>query len=740
MPSPTGRSTLRCAGPRTMRMPSQAQALPATGDSSADLTLVDAWYAQALQAFGARGLDEAIAERFSAHWVRWSQRLSLLRGIFGFVVSRHATRIVCPFSAPGLPILLALHRLFSARPPQLYLVEFLRGEPNGTAARIKEAVHVWLFATLLPPVLVGAQVMTPWEAQAYARKYRLPLERFTFIAFPMVRQPSPCLSEPAGLPRHVLSSGRAACDWPTLISAARGATWPLTIVCSAEDRATVDALNHDGRATVLSEITHEEHQHLLDSAEVYALVLREQRASSGQVRLARAIEAGVPVVATRVRGLEGYVDAGTTALAVPVGDAAALRAAIDHLLLDAALRDGLRRKAHAAMQSRSLEAYVDRIRAFVFDPREPKLRVAFCGPIGAIGKPAGGGYESANRRNCDALARRGVAVIELPYPHVATRPVAKLLRYGASFLRATAFLIARRKNYDLLHLTPLNMHFALAESWLVACARWAGKPVLLDIRAGTFVRHYEGGSALYRRTIDRTLRLASRVAVEGQAYIPFVQQRSSAPVLHFPNYVDSPALRQSPAAQSLGRASPMRLIYFGRIVAEKGVETALSVLVVLLARGHDVELELIGDGPAIFVAELRQRHSKLPITWSAGLPVEAILQRAALAHFFIFASRHDGEGHSNALNEAMSVGLVPVCSDQGFTRSVVGDAGVVLSVTAQASDYATVIEDILLTDSWGRLSQRARQRVRALYSEEATLPPLIDTYRRLLADKSQRRP
>ena len=185
----------------------------------------------------------------------------------------------------------------------------------------------------------------------------------------------------------------------------------------------------------------------------------------------------------------------------------------------------------------------------------------------------------------------------------------------------------------------------------------------------------------------------------------------------------------------LDRNTPVRLIYFGRLVAEKGIETALSTLVVLLARGHAVELELIGDGPAAFVAELRQRHTKLPVTWSTALPVEAILQRAASAHFFIFASRHDGEGHSNALNEAMSLGLVPVCSDQGFTRSVVGDAGVVLSVAAQASDYAAVIEDILLTDSWATLSQRARQRVRALYSEEATLPPLIDTYRRMLADR-----
>jgi glycosyltransferase involved in cell wall biosynthesis len=173
-------------------------------------------------------------------------------------------------------------------------------------------------------------------------------------------------------PRLVLSSGRAACDWATLLSAARSATWPLTIVCSAEDRRGVDALNHDGRAHVLSEISHEEHAALLASAEVYALVLREQRASSGQVRLARAIEAGVPVVATLVQGLEGYVEGGVTALAVPAGDTASLRAAIDRLVDDPAARAELRHTAHLAMRSRSLEAYVEQIRTFVFDQTEER--------------------------------------------------------------------------------------------------------------------------------------------------------------------------------------------------------------------------------------------------------------------------------------------------------------------------------------------------------------------------------
>jgi glycosyltransferase involved in cell wall biosynthesis len=360
------------------------------------------------------------------------------------------------------------------------------------------------------------------------------------------------------------------------------------------------------------------------------------------------------------------------------------------------------------------------------------IRVAYCGPIAAIGKPAGGGYESANRRNCDALTRRGVTVVELPYPKVTAQPLLRLLRYGASFLQVAFYLLARRGDYDLLHITPLNMHFAWPESLLVSSARRAGKPVLLDIRAGTFVRHYAGAGMLYRAAIDRTLRRASEVAVEGPAYIPFVRERTQAQARHFPNYVDGPALGTAPAPRALDETAPVRLVYFGRLVAEKGIETALDTLALLIENGHAAELEFIGDGPAAYLALLRQRHAHLPVTWTASMPVAAILQRVAGAHFFIFASRHDGEGHSNALNEAMAIGLVPVCSEQGFTRSVVGNAGVVLPVGAPPSDYAAVIADILWNRSWATLSQRASTRVRALYSEEAAVPALIDSYRQML--------
>ncbi len=357
----------------------------------------------------------------------------------------------------------------------------------------------------------------------------------------------------------------------------------------------------------------------------------------------------------------------------------------------------------------------------------------FCGPIAAPGQPAGGGYEAANRRTCDALVRHGWTVVELPYPKAPRTAVHKLAAYAQHFVRAAAQLIRRRDDYDLLHLTPLNMHFAWAESLLLSCARWVGKPVLLDVRAGTFVRHYQRRGRLYQRIVDRSLRLATQVAVEGREYGPFVRQRTRQTPFYFPNYIDTPSLHQPLAERQLAPGDPIRLIYFGRLVREKGIETALQVLAALRARGHAASLTLIGNGSASYLRALQASYAGQPVEWAGSLSVEAILSRAAQHHFFLFASRHDGEGHSNALNEAMAVGLVPICSDQGFTRTVVGDAGAVLSRGAPAGAYALAVEAIVDAGRWTELSRRARSRVQSLFSEDANLPALTRLYAAMIA-------
>ncbi|MCW2608616.1 MAG: glycosyl transferase group 1 [Frankiales bacterium] len=74
---------------------------------------------------------------------------------------------------------------------------------------------------------------------------------------------------------------------------------------------------------------------LLDAADVFVL---PSLTEGMPLAVLEAMEAGLPVVATRAIGVEEVVDDGVTGLLVPIGDPRALAAALDRLLGDAPLR------------------------------------------------------------------------------------------------------------------------------------------------------------------------------------------------------------------------------------------------------------------------------------------------------------------------------------------------------------------------------------------------------------------
>jgi glycosyltransferase involved in cell wall biosynthesis len=360
--------------------------------------------------------------------------------------------------------------------------------------------------------------------------------------------------------------------------------------------------------------------------------------------------------------------------------------------------------------------------------------IAYCGPIAQAGRPARGGYESANRRVIDDLRQRGIAVLELPYPVAEGGPVSKALAYALGFLRIGAALIRNRRRFDILHLTPLYRQFLYGEALLFSLASALGKPVLLDIRAGRFVKLYRERSAVYRRTMDALLRRAAMVAVEGEDYVAFAAERRARPILYLPNYVHAkPAGPAEPHADA-GR-EPVRLVYLGRVVPEKGIEVAIGALRILQAEGLDAELGIIGKGDDAYVRRLATNTADLKVTWHGPADADAVRTLLAGGHFFLFPTRHPGEGHSNALTEAMAEGLVPVCSDQGFNRSVAGDSGRVLPPSATAEDYARAISEIWRGGDWHRLSGRARARVQERFTDAAVLPALIAAYQAASPDR-----
>ncbi len=359
-------------------------------------------------------------------------------------------------------------------------------------------------------------------------------------------------------------------------------------------------------------------------------------------------------------------------------------------------------------------------------------RIAFAGPIAEKGKPAIGGYEAANRRTIDLLRQCRQDVLELPYPVAQGSVIRKSAIYARGFAGIAGALLRRRHDWDILHITPHLRQFLPAEALLVRMARRLGKRVLLDLRAGTLISGYNERGPHYRGAFQRFLASADLLAVEGQCYSPFVRQWSDKPVFYFPNYVvQRDAMRHRPR-EAPGEAGCIRLTTLGRIVPAKGVELALDLTEHLQSAGSPVHLEIIGSGEAAYVERLKLASRSLPVQFAGGLPPAEVAERLASRHFFIFPTAHPGEGHSNALTEAMAAGLVPICSDHGFNRDIVGLSGVILPKTASAADYARAVSKIGCDDrAWSKASKEALERVQSHYTDRIVIPQLIDAYLRL---------
>jgi glycosyltransferase involved in cell wall biosynthesis len=362
--------------------------------------------------------------------------------------------------------------------------------------------------------------------------------------------------------------------------------------------------------------------------------------------------------------------------------------------------------------------------------------VVLCGPIAAAGEPARGGYQACNRRTIEALRAAGVDVRELPFPHPRARGLRKLLQYAIGFLRLYA-RVWRLPPGVILHLTALSAHFIYLEWVLVHLARLRGVPVLFDLRAGAGLINYRRGGPLYRLAFDGTARSARLCLVEGAELVEFVRESSRRPTSHFPNHLDT---RRIPQRNDARLPDAPVIAYAGRLVPEKGLEVLLDACRALCERGLSPALRIAGEGDPLYLSDLRQRYADLDVQWLGPLPANRVLALFLDAHFFLFPSRHHGEGQSNALTEAMACGCVPVVSRHGFNASVTGSAGVVLDPHASPNQYAEEVAAIWAQQhDWRERSRQARERMAQLFDTQAVVAGLLNHYRGLLDSRNESR-
>ncbi len=353
------------------------------------------------------------------------------------------------------------------------------------------------------------------------------------------------------------------------------------------------------------------------------------------------------------------------------------------------------------------------------------MRVAFLGPIAEPDRPAKGGVESGTREIINCLVSDKFEALEYAYPAPDRywSRVRKGLHYALNlpWLAARVILAARR--FDVLHLTSLYRSYLYPE-FLIAClVHLQRRPVVVHLRPGDWWYQYESRSFLYRWCFRRFMKIASRVLIESESLMAKARSFGIEPVLIPSFVVAEPRPRPEQAAEA-----PLSLAYAGSLIREKGLETILEARRLLAGSGERVFLHLIGTGDAGYIDQLKVQWPEAEIVWHGEVAHPDVRQHLRAAHFFPFPTTFIGEGHANALNEAMAEGLVPVASDHGANVDVIADTGRVLPVSATAKQYADAIMEIW-RDGWLTYSRRASARIRTYFWAPVVVDRLIAVYR-----------
>jgi glycosyltransferase involved in cell wall biosynthesis len=287
---------------------------------------------------------------------------------------------------------------------------------------------------------------------------------------------------------------------------------------------------------------------------------------------------------------------------------------------------------------------------------------------------------------------------------------------------------------DIIHVSTPDILGTRAQT----LARTLGVPVVasLHTRFETYFEHYGLGWArpLAEAHLRRFYRRSDHVLVPIPVTVDEIKQmRGDGRVSLWSRGVDrerfDPARRDLQWRRARGfDDEDVVLLFFGRLVLEKGVEEFVSVARQLHERSVAVRTLIVGDGPA------REKFDQLEDAVLIGhLDGDELGRAVASADILLHPSRTEAFG--NVVLEAMSAGLTVVCADADSARALVDDGrtGVIYS----PDDRGRLLETLaaLAGDPFRRqVLARGAREASARFSWDKASQSVLGAYEVVTAD------
>jgi glycosyltransferase involved in cell wall biosynthesis len=174
------------------------------------------------------------------------------------------------------------------------------------------------------------------EIETYSQWLQLPADRFLFVPL-SIELAEPQFSEDTEQP-YVVAMGTANRDYRRLIEAVRVLGYPTKIIAGPH---AMTGLSIPDNVTVLSNLTIQQCHELSQKARINIVPVDNTETASGQVTVLEAMMYGKAVIATECAGTVDYVEHDVNGWLIPPRDTDAMKAALEALWNDDAMRQRL---------------------------------------------------------------------------------------------------------------------------------------------------------------------------------------------------------------------------------------------------------------------------------------------------------------------------------------------------------------------------------------------------------------